>query len=158
VYDQTLIAIATLTVLALILPLPAHADGKTSYDTYCASCHGTEGRGDGPIAEALHPRPTNFQDAQYWRGLGPGGDINILRAIKKGGSATDHSTNMPAWEPVLTDDQVNEIIAYLRRLAGAAAFEESAVEPPVVPPAEKPAVPPAEKPALFSRGKGFPII
>lgn len=118
-------AIAVLSFVALGLPFMAHADGKATYDTYCASCHGTEGRGDGPVAGALNPKPTDFQDARYWKRLGTGGDVLIVRAIKRGGTATDHSTNMPAWEPVLTDDQVRAIVAYLRRLAGAAATLES---------------------------------
>ena len=141
------IAITALAALTLGVTLSAHADGKATYDLYCASCHGVEGSGDGPVAGALTPKPTNFQDPSYWERLGPGGDIRILKSIKKGGGATDHSTNMPAWEPVLTDDQVRDIITYLRRLAGPATSGESATLPPAEPPAASPARPPSRRPA-----------
>ena len=147
-YDRSHITIAALTILALGLPLSAHADGKATYDTYCASCHGMEGRGDGPVAEALIPRPTNFQDPAYWSRLGPGGDIHILRYIKQGGRARDHASYMPAWEAVLTEEQIRELIVYLRRLAADAAFgestDETASEPSADPPVEPSAVPPAK--------------
>ena len=139
--DRFLLAVAASTVLSLGLPVPAHADGKATYDIYCASCHGTEGRGDGPVAEALNPKPPNFRDAGYWSLLGPGGDLQIVKAIKQGGSARGHSTNMPAWEPVLTEEQIREIVVYLRRLAADAAFGESTDEPAEDPPAAPPAPP-----------------
>ncbi len=33
----------------------------------CAACHGAQGRGDGPLARALDPPPTDFTDAQRYR-------------------------------------------------------------------------------------------
>ncbi len=33
------------------------------YAARCASCHGADGRGDGPAAAALDPKPSNFRDA-----------------------------------------------------------------------------------------------
>ena len=35
-------------------------DGGTLYRTYCASCHGTGGRGDGPVAPHLKKPPANL--------------------------------------------------------------------------------------------------
>ncbi len=34
--------------------------GKVTYDTYCASCHGANGIPEGPVAEALIPKPRDF--------------------------------------------------------------------------------------------------
>ena len=39
------------------------ADAATLYQSRCATCHGETGRGDGPAAAALDPKPTNFRDA-----------------------------------------------------------------------------------------------
>jgi mono/diheme cytochrome c family protein len=50
-------------VLGLIALLPgvARADeGAALFKTLCASCHGIDGRGDGPAAEAMQPRPTDL--------------------------------------------------------------------------------------------------
>jgi mono/diheme cytochrome c family protein len=36
------------------------ADGKEMFTTYCAVCHGTSGKGDGPAAAALKKRPADL--------------------------------------------------------------------------------------------------
>jgi len=64
-------AVSALTPVALVLsllaatgdctqlPTTAMAGGGT-YRLYCASCHGTGGRGDGPLADALTRRPPDL--------------------------------------------------------------------------------------------------
>jgi mono/diheme cytochrome c family protein len=39
---------------------PSQFDGHGLYRSYCASCHGETGRGDGPIAAHLKPRPADL--------------------------------------------------------------------------------------------------
>ena len=34
--------------------------GRALFMTYCASCHGPSGHGDGPVGDALHVRPPNL--------------------------------------------------------------------------------------------------
>jgi mono/diheme cytochrome c family protein len=36
------------------------SSGKEMYNAYCASCHGADGKGDGPAAPALKAPPTNL--------------------------------------------------------------------------------------------------
>jgi len=38
--------------------------GAALYAQQCAACHGAQGRGDGPAAKGLDPRPANFHDAE----------------------------------------------------------------------------------------------
>jgi high-affinity iron transporter len=42
---------------------PDLARGAKLFGENCASCHGAEGRGDGPAAKGLDPAPSNFHDA-----------------------------------------------------------------------------------------------
>ena len=70
----TVIVLATATVAMNLLAqstLPARGQsppplmldsiaGRDSFEFYCASCHGTGGKGDGPIASALKVRPTDL--------------------------------------------------------------------------------------------------
>jgi mono/diheme cytochrome c family protein len=43
------------------------ARGKAVYAQTCATCHGLEGKGDGPGATGLTPKPRNFAQAQAWK-------------------------------------------------------------------------------------------
>jgi mono/diheme cytochrome c family protein len=40
--------------------------GKTLYEVNCISCHGAVGRGDGPAAATMNPRPRNFTSPDSW--------------------------------------------------------------------------------------------
>ncbi|MFB6346870.1 MAG: cytochrome c, partial [bacterium] len=42
-----------------------HRSGKAIYERNCASCHGTNGRGNGPAAEYLFPKPRDFTSGVY---------------------------------------------------------------------------------------------
>ncbi|HET9205899.1 MAG TPA: cytochrome c/FTR1 family iron permease, partial [Burkholderiaceae bacterium] len=46
---------------------PKLADAARLYNASCASCHGADGRGDGPAAKGLDPAPANFHDADRMR-------------------------------------------------------------------------------------------
>lgn len=61
------------------------AKGKTLFATNCSSCHGADGRGDGPAAAALNPKPRNFHEG-YWR-YG-GGLARVVRTISEGSPGT----------------------------------------------------------------------
>jgi caa(3)-type oxidase subunit IV len=43
------------------------AKGKTIFGQQCMTCHGPEGKGDGPAAGALNPKPRNFTSADGWK-------------------------------------------------------------------------------------------
>ena len=49
-----------------IAPLapPDLALGAKLYAQHCASCHGPQGRGDGPAGKGLQPAPSNFHDVE----------------------------------------------------------------------------------------------
>jgi mono/diheme cytochrome c family protein len=52
---------------AVAVPSPPAANrGEVLFGVYCASCHGPEGRGDGPSSAALRPPPRDFA-ARPWR-------------------------------------------------------------------------------------------
>jgi mono/diheme cytochrome c family protein len=77
---------AQVDVSALYKPTPELiAKGKTLFATNCASCHGADGRGDGPAAAALNPKPRNFHEG-YWK-YG-GGLARVVRTITEGSPGT----------------------------------------------------------------------
>src|SRR5262245_42232225 len=74
------------------------AAGKAKFDQNCALCHGPEGKGDGPGAQNLNPKPRNFHDAAYMSGRT---DEQLHKVIKEGGAASGFSPVMPAWGATL---------------------------------------------------------
>ncbi|HSD62729.1 MAG TPA: cytochrome c [Ignavibacteriaceae bacterium] len=40
--------------------------GQSIFQSTCTSCHGSDGKGDGPVASALNPPPRNFTSKENW--------------------------------------------------------------------------------------------
>jgi mono/diheme cytochrome c family protein len=85
------------------------AQGKTIYDSHCATCHGDKGLGDGPAAAGLQPPPINFT-GPYFKSMSP--DFRFWRV-----SEGVPGTGMVAWKGSLTSDQIWQVIAYVTSLA-----------------------------------------
>jgi mono/diheme cytochrome c family protein len=90
------------------------ARGATLYATYCATCHGPRGDGDGPGAAALDPKPAKHSDSAYMDALS---DDHLLRVIQQGGPAVGRSPLMPAWGGSLSDAQIRDLVAFVRSLS-----------------------------------------
>jgi mono/diheme cytochrome c family protein len=71
--------------------------GSSIYRTYCATCHGEGGRGDGPLAEALRRRPPDLTEiAARQQGVFP--TERIYRIIDGREQIAGHGrTDMPVW-------------------------------------------------------------
>jgi mono/diheme cytochrome c family protein len=114
---------ATFILLVLMAAVPSPSDaagkgdpkaGKAKYDLLCASCHGTTGKGDGPAAASLNPKPRSLADANYMKSLT---DDHLFKAIKDGGAAVGKSPLMPPWGGQLKDPEIWDVVAYIRELA-----------------------------------------
>ncbi len=70
-----------------------NAKAKEIFNTRCATCHGTEGRGNGPGAVALNPKPRNYHDKDWQAKVT---DEDIKKTITYGGAAVGKSPMMPA--------------------------------------------------------------
>jgi caa(3)-type oxidase subunit IV len=58
------------------------AHGKELFMQQCTSCHGNEGKGDGPAASALNPHPRNFTATSGWKnGRKP---TMVFKTLKEG--------------------------------------------------------------------------
>ncbi len=85
--------------------------GASLYATYCAVCHGQEGKGDGFNAYNLDPRPRDFSDSAYMTALS---DEQIARTIAGGGRSVNKSPLMPAYGWTLSRNQIQYLEAYVR--------------------------------------------
>ncbi len=58
---------AKITVANLLTPMKAQlARGESLYKMDCAPCHGVEGKGDGPAAASLNPKPRDYHVTTGW--------------------------------------------------------------------------------------------
>ena len=87
---------------------PEAADGRVVYETRCAPCHGVDGRGDGPAAATITPKPRNFSDPDFWKGR----SADQLRLVVRQGKP---GTLMPPFEGALDKDQIDAVVAYIER-------------------------------------------
>jgi mono/diheme cytochrome c family protein len=81
--------------------------GKTLFSTNCASCHGTEGKGDGVAGASLNPKPRNFHDLNGWKN---GAKFSqIYKTLQEGITGTA----MPSFSTLLPEDRI-AILHYIR--------------------------------------------
>ena len=82
--------------------------GKKVFETYCVTCHGTGGKGDGLAGKTLNPPPRDFTDFNVMSGL----TDDQLKAIIKNGKG-----GMPPWSATLKDEDIANVIFYVRHFA-----------------------------------------
>jgi mono/diheme cytochrome c family protein len=116
---RALVAGLGVLLLGLVVPTIVLAQGnvekgKTLYAQSCVACHGATGKGDGPGAAALNPKPKDFTDKAYMAGLK---DQYLFDIIRKGGAALGKSPLMPPASAALKDGDIRDVVAFLRSLA-----------------------------------------
>ena len=90
------------------------AKGEAPYKTYCITCHGEMGDGNGIAGAALNPKPANFTDKNFMSSLS---DKAIYTAISDGGIAVGKSPLMTAWKGLLSDEQIRDVAAFVKTFA-----------------------------------------
>ena len=99
-------AAALLATIALLGGSPAAraaeaTDGKALYRRYCSACHGASGKGDGVVAAALRPKPTDLTLlAKSNNGTFPVADI-AGRIDGRETARVHGDPDMPVWGQVL---------------------------------------------------------
>ena len=81
------------------------ARGKNLFKTYCIACHGPGGRGDGPAAAGLNPKPPNLVKMA---GHHPDGDIAWKIANGR--------APMPGWEKVISEEDIWHLTNFIQSL------------------------------------------
>ena len=72
-------------------------DAKQMFSTYCAACHGKEGKGDGPAAKALTKTPADLTQLTAKNG-GKFPEAEVFRFIQGADQIAAHgSRDMPIW-------------------------------------------------------------
>ncbi len=87
--------------------------GEGNFLQNCTTCHGMEGKGDGPLAESLGGdiRPRDLSDKAL---LSTRTDEFLFKVIKYGGKPSGLSEVMPDWGESFDDDAIRSIVRYMR--------------------------------------------
>jgi len=76
--------------------------GKDMYNSYCAVCHGTDGKGNGPAASAMKAAPTDLTTLAQKNG-GKYPSAHVASVIRGQASLPSHgSEDMPVWGPLFS--------------------------------------------------------
>ena len=87
--------------------VPVLAEARTLYTANCSPCHGDKGRGDGPAASGLTPKPADHSSSIV-QGESDG---SLFWKLSVGRNP------MPAYKAAFNDQQRWELILYIRSLA-----------------------------------------
>lgn len=103
------------------------AMGRTHFRTYCASCHGREGRGDGSLAEYLRVKPADLTQLSAKNG-GEFPFEEIRKQIDGREVAPAHGSDMPVWgdafekvgdEQQALEEKILALVHYVRSIQAA---------------------------------------
>ena len=81
--------------------------GGVVFANYCVTCHGINADGNGRAARLHNPRPANLR-------MSDKNDAYIKLIVTRGGEALGRSPGMPPWGEELTDEQINDVAAFVR--------------------------------------------
>lgn len=94
---------------------PANAEdlskGEKIYKFMCAKCHGKEGKGDGPKAEKLDKKPSDYTQPGYFDKRS---DDELFTII------VDGNLPMPSFELKLSEEDIDNVLAYIKTFAAPA--------------------------------------
>jgi len=84
--------------------------GNIVFRNYCVLCHGLNADGHGRAARMYDPKPANLRESMV-------SDAYKERIVRQGGKRVGRSEFMPPWGEELTDEQILDVVRYLRSVA-----------------------------------------
>jgi len=99
--------------------------GKEMYNSYCAVCHGKDGKGGGPAASAMKTTPTDLTAlAKNSGGKYPAS--HVAAVIRGQATTASHgSQDMPVWGPLFSSISQGHDAQVQQRVTNLVAYIES---------------------------------
>lgn len=85
-------------------PAVALAQGQEIFNDKCASCHGQDGSGNGPVGSVFSPPPANFTSPGFWQGQ-----------VKQKITSTIENGHGPMPAVPLSPTQITAVIHYMQQ-------------------------------------------
>lgn len=95
---------ALLLALAIVPAARADNGGEALFKQKCAGCHGADGKGQSSMGKTLKVRDLSSDEVQKQS------DADLTAITNNG------KNKMPAYKGKLTDDQIKDLVAYIRTL------------------------------------------
>ncbi|MBK1720012.1 c-type cytochrome [Thiocystis violacea] len=90
-------------------PLEANpVEGQQYYQLYCIACHGKTGKGDGFMTSLLEIKPADHTNTER---------MDRLTNQQMGAMIKSGKGMMPAWKGILDDQDIAELVTYIRLLS-----------------------------------------
>ncbi|MBM9595753.1 c-type cytochrome [Roseitranquillus sediminis] len=118
-----------LAIALLALPAAAQEEGEELFQTFCATCHGVDARGEGPMAALLTVPPTDLTGLTASHG-GEFPTFQVVRRIDGRDPLLAHGGPMPVWggffegdggalreetgQPILTSSAIADLVRWLQ--------------------------------------------
>ncbi|MFC7339002.1 c-type cytochrome [Haloferula chungangensis] len=106
--------------------------GMKIYESQCLPCHGEKGRGDGPWAEGLAPKPRDFRSGIFKFRSTPYGKLPTNDDLRRTITVGISGTAMPSFKS-MSEDDINAVIHYVRSFSVRWNKEEHRAEPLTLP-------------------------
>lgn len=96
--------------------------GRLMFQSFCSACHGVSGKGDGPLAKVMTPKPADLTNHMGHR-HGSGNQLSrhdyLFKVITGGGASVGKSPAMPKWGGQLETQEVCDVIKYIQAFSDA---------------------------------------
>jgi mono/diheme cytochrome c family protein len=108
--------------------------GARVFARHCAVCHGPDGRGNGPAAPSMFPRPRDFSSGRFkYKSTAfgePATDEDLLRTIRDGLPASA----MPYFAGLLSTEELNAVVEQVKSYSSAFSRPAGPIEIPAAIP------------------------
>ena len=109
------------------IPMTTASSGTEMFASYCAPCHGKDGKGIGPVATSLKNPPANLtQLAKKNNGKFPA--EHVASVLRNGVSGTHGSSDMPVWGPLFSQVSGGNSTVVQMRISNLVHYLESIQE------------------------------
>jgi mono/diheme cytochrome c family protein len=105
--------------------------GDRVFAQHCAVCHGPDGRGNGPAAPSMIPRPRDFTAGEFHYKSTAAGEPPTDDELRGTVANGLHASAMPYFRDVLTAQEIDAVAKHVKQLSDA--FQGPAPQPLTVP-------------------------
>ena len=113
--SSSIVLVVAVSLISLNMATDAESlkAGQAIHTKLCLRCHGELGQGDGPARKLLKVKPADWTDQERMTQYS---DEDLFKVVKFGGTSVGRSRLMPGFKTKMKDDQIRQIIIFIKSL------------------------------------------